>query len=170
MRNNNNYNNRLINDNETSFSIKNLFIILIIILVVLVGFYFITKYVLENKTENRNVQESIIQKDKIIFGQLFSRSESEYYAIAYYDNSKAKSLYDKYIAEYKKKDNHLKVYEINLNESFNKNFISKNENIVNNIEDFKVADETLLKIKEGKVEIHKTGSNEINAYLKEISK
>ena len=79
-------------------------------------------------------------------------------------------MYDKYITDYKKKENHLKVYEINLNESFNKDFIAATENIVNDVENFKVSDETLLKIKDKKVEVHKTGSNEINAYLKEISK
>ena len=167
---NNNYNSRLINDNESSFSIKNLFIILAIMATIFVGFYFITEYVLENKTDSREIQESVIQRDKIIFGQLFNRSESEYYVIAYRDDSKAKSLYDKYITDYKKKENHLKVYEINLNESFNKDFIAATENIVNDVENFKVSDETLLKIKDKKVEVHKTGSNEINAYLKEISK
>ena len=162
-------NRELINDNGDSFSMKKLLIILIIMAAIFTGFYFLTKYVLENKTDN-NTQQSVIQKDKIIFGQMFNRSEEEYYVIAYYDSKQAKNLYNRYIADYEKKSDHLKVYEINLDESFNKSFISNSENIVNNIDELKVVDETLFKIKNKTVELHKTGSTEINNYLKEISK
>ena len=168
MRNRNNYNKELITD-ESSFQIKNLIIVIIIILAIFIAFYFITKYVLINKKDNNPVQESVIQNEKIIFGQLFNRNDREYYVLAYKENSKSKDIYNKYIDKYKQKENHLAFYEINLNEAFNKKFISDSSNITNDINTLTVNDETLFKISDGEIEEYKVGSSNINSYLKEIS-
>lgn len=58
---------------------------------------------------------------------------------------------------------------INMNEAFNQKFISDKSNIVDDINELKVSDETLFKIKDGKIEEYKIGSSDINSYLKEIS-
>ena len=70
MSRNNKYQAPLINDNEDTFKFKNLIIWIIVIVVVLVGFYFITTYVLDHKSDETEVQESVIQTEKIIFGQI----------------------------------------------------------------------------------------------------
>lgn len=168
MRNRNNYDRQLITENN-QFQMKNLIIVIIIILTIFIAFYFITKYVLINKKDNSPVLESVIQNEKIIFGQLFDRNESEYYVLAYEEESKSKDIYNMYIDKYKQKETHLSFYEINLNEAFNKKFISDNSNITNDINTLMVSDETLFKIKEGKIEEYKVGSSNINSYLKEIS-
>ena len=162
------YNNNLMND-DNSFNIKNIIIIIIIIMLVLVSFYFITKYVLEHKKDNTSVIESVIDREIIIFGQLLNRSDSEYYVIAYSESGKSKDIYNKYLDKYNKKENHIKVYEINLDEAFNKNFIATKSNITSDIEELKVSGDTLLKINNGSIEFYKEGTNDINSYLKEIS-
>ena len=164
----NNYNRQLINDDE-SFKIKNVIIILLIIMIVLVSFYFITKYVLEHKKDDTPVAESVIDREKIIFGQMFNRPDSEYYVIAYDSTGKSKDIYNKYIDKYNSKDGSIKVYEIDLKDDFNKNYITNKSNIVSDIDNLKVSGDTLFKIKDKNIEMYKEGSNDISSYLKEIS-
>ena len=162
------YNNNLINDDD-SLKAKNVIIIIVIIMVVLVSFYFITKYVLEHKKDNTPTIESVIDREKIMFGQIFSRSEDEYYVIAYNESGKARDIYNKYITKYNSKDNHIRIYEINLDDAFNKNFVSSKSNIVDDIDNLKVSGDTLFKIKDKKIEEYKEGTSDISSYLKEIS-
>ena len=162
------YNRQLINDDE-SFKIKNVIIILLIIMIVLVSFYFITKYVLEHKKDDTPVAESVIDREKIIFGQMFNRPDSEYYVIAYDSTGKSKDIYNKYIDKYNSKDGSIKVYEIDLKDDFNKNYIANKSNIVSDIDNLKVSGDTLFKIKDKNIEMYKEGSNDISSYLKEIS-
>ena len=161
------YDNNLINDDD-SFKVKSVFIILVIITIILVSFYFITKYVLEHKKDNTPTVESVIDREKIMFGQLFSRGDSEYYVIAYNESGKSKDIYNKYITKYNSKDNHIKVYEINLDDAFNKSFVSSKSNIVEDIDNLKVSGDTLFKIKDKKIEEYKEGTSDISSYLKEL--
>lgn len=163
------YEPQLIND-ENSYNSKNLIIVITIISVVLIGFYFITKFVISNQKEEKMISESVIQSDIIIFGQMLNRKEEEYYVLAYNNKSNLKSIYDNYLKMYNQKDGSLKVYKINMNDEFNKKFIANENNITNDINSLTVNDEVLFKIKEGKIDSYKVGSSEISATLKEISK
>lgn len=162
------YEPQLIND-ENSYSSRKFIVVIIIISIVLVGFYFITKFIISNQKEETSVSESVIQSDTIIFGQLLNRSEEEYYVLAYNDNSNLKNIYNNYLETYNQKDDALKVYKINLNDGFNKKFITEDNNITNDINSLTVNDEVLFKIKEGTIDSYKIGSSEISATLKEIS-
>lgn len=164
----NNYNRQLINDDE-SFKLKNVIIIVVIIMFVLVSFYFITKYVLEHKKDNTPTVESVIDREKIIFGQMFNKSDNEYYVIAYNSDEKSKEIYNKYIEKYGSKENSIKIYEIDLKDDFNKSYIANKSNITSNLDELKVSGDTLFKIKDKTIEEYKEGSNDISNYLKEIS-
>lgn len=160
-------NSNLINDNSQD-QIKNLIIVVLIISIIFVALYFVTKYILINKKDTQ-INESVIQSEKIIFGQLLNREAEEYYVIAYDSNNKSKSLYDKYITKYNQKENHLPFYEININEAFNKSFVADSVNITDDISKLKVNGDVLFKIKNNKIDDYKVGSSNINNYLKEIS-
>lgn len=164
----NNYNRQLINDDE-SFKLKNVIIIVVIIMLVLVSFYFITKYVLEHKKDNTPTVESVIDREKIIFGQMFNKSDNEYYVIAYNSDEKSKEIYNKYIEKYGSKETSIKIYEIDLKDDFNKSYIATKSNITSNLDELKVSGDTLFKIKDKTIEEYKEGSNDISNYLKEIS-
>lgn len=164
----NNYNRQLINDDK-SFKLKNVIIIAVIIMLVLVSFYFITKYVLEHKKDNTPTVESVIDREKIIFGQMFNKSDNEYYVIAYNSGEKSKEIYNKYIEKYGSKENSIKIYEIDLKDDFNKSYIANKSNITSNLDELKVSGDTLFKIKDKTIEEYKEGSNDISNYLKEIS-
>ena len=112
----NKYQAPLINDTDDSFNLKKFLIWIIIIIVVLVGFYFITNYVLDHKSDDSETSESIIQTDKIIFGQMFDRKYSEYYVLAYKNDSQSRVIYDRYISKYSKKDDHLNIFMIDMNQ------------------------------------------------------
>ena len=73
------------------------------------------------------------------------------------------------IEKYNSKDSHIKFYEINLDDAFNKNFVSNKSNIVEDIDNLKVSGDTLFKIKDKKIEFYKEGTSDISSYLKEIS-
>ena len=165
----NKYQAPLINDTDDSFNLKKFLIWIIIIIVVLVGFYFITNYVLDHKSADSETSESIIQTDKIIFGQMFDRKYSEYYVLAYKNDSQSRVIYDRYISKYSKKDDHLNIFMIDMDEAFNQKYVSDKSNIVDNLNELKVSDDTLFKIKDGKISEYKVGSAEISSYLKEIS-
>ena len=78
-------------------------------------------------------------------------------------------MYNKYIEKYNSKDSHVKFYEINLDDEFNKKFISNKSNVVSNINELKVSCDTLFKIKDKTIEEYKEGTSDISSYLKEIS-
>ncbi len=164
MSNKSNFGKGPIND-DSSYKFKNLIIIVIITCVILVGFYFLTTYVVKNKKDNEVIEPAVIETDNIIFGQLLNRKEDSYYVLAYDDNGKFKQLYDEYI----NKNSSLKFYKINMNDSFNKNFIGDSNNISDNIKELRIKDETLFKVENKKIKDYYIGSSDIIDELKEIS-
>ena len=164
-----NYKPQLINQNE-SYKASTIIIIILIITLLFIGFYFLTKYIIANKSSDEVVGEAVIQRDKIIFGQLLDRSEDEYYVLAYDPSIKFKEIYDKYVSKYESKDKSIKFYEIDLSDGFNKSFVTDELNIVDNISALTVNDEVLFKIKENKVDSYYVGYKDISEKLEKISK
>ena len=163
-----NYKPQLVNQ-DNSYNPKNVVIIISIIVVVLVGFYFITTIVLNNKKIDEPVVESVIQTENIIFGQLLNRSQNEYYVLAYKEDGKFNDIYNNYLKKYREKENDFNVYKINLSDDFNKKFLKDNTNITDKIEELTISDETLFKIKDGKIDTYSVGYDDIIETLKQIS-
>lgn len=157
---------------DDNYQAKNMFIIIIIIVVLLVPLYFITTLVLDNNkketktTENNTPVE--IQTEKILVGQLLNRKDSSYYVIAYKKDNKMSSLFNQYINDYKKNEEHLNIYKIDLDEGLNKNYISDTTNITDELKDLKLSDTTLFKIVDGKIDSYYVGNNDVIDALKEL--
>ena len=157
---------------DDNYQAKNMFIIIIIIVVLLVPLYFITTLVLDNNkketktTENNTPVE--IQTAKILVGQLLNRKDSSYYVIAYKKDNKMSSLFNQYINDYKKNEEHLNIYKIDLDEGLNKNYISDTTNITDELKDLKLSDTTLFKIVDGKIDSYYVGNNDVIDALKEL--
>lgn len=163
---------RQLNTNE--YSIKNMIITIFIILLVFLGFYFITKLVVKpNKNNSSSVEEVQLDSSKITLNNLLNRTEEEYYVLAYkeslykeiYSKMNYLEIYEKYINDYKEKENSLKVYMVNLDDALNKNYESDNLNISNNINEIKLNNEVLFKIKSGSIEEYYVGSSDISDAL-----
>ena len=160
-------NNTKIEPEKDSYSLKSMLTIILIILVTFILFYIITFLVLDNKkVEDNKTYSTQIDSNKIIFNSLLNRSEDEYYVLAYKsksDNDKVdyKVLYDDYLKTYRMRTDALKVYEIDIDDAFNKQYIGEELNISDNLEELKINDEVLFKIKNNKIEETYIGNSEI---------
>ena len=157
---------------DDSYQFKNLIIIISTILLLIVSFYFITKLVLNNRKvekEISNVSDVEIQKEKILVGQLLNRNKAEYYVIAYKNDNQFISLFNTYIEKYSEKEDSLSFYRIDLDEGLNKNYISDEANISDDLKELKINDTILFKIKEGKIDSYYIGNENVLDYLKEIN-
>ena len=151
---------------KDSYSLKNLVSIIIIIVIILGVFYLITTLVID-PVEVNNTNNSItdIDSTKITLNNLLNRNENEYYVLATKENDNNKinylELYNNYINTYSSKENALPFYNVDLKDALNKNYIAEELNISNEISELKLNDETLFKIKNGKIEEYFVGSKEI---------
>ena len=156
-------------EENTSFSLKSIIIMLIIMFVVFVGFYFITVKVLDRQETNKTnvpIVSDEYQSEKILFSQMLTRKETEYYVYAYDEKSKLYSLFEQYIKKYDEKEDKLPIYRIDLNDGMNKNYISNKTVVNDSLEGLKVSDTTLFKVNNGKIEAFYTQSNDIANALK----
>ena len=120
------------------------------------------------KVEQENIQTQI-DSTKITLNNLLDRKENEYYVLAtmeslYGDiNSEIKymELYNNYIKEYSSLENALPFYSINLDDALNKNFISDELNISNNISEIKLNNEVLFRVKNQEIVEYFVGSKDI---------
>ena len=159
-------------DDDTSYSFKSVALIIFVIAIVFVGFYFLTTVVVKNQSTTSNNDTDITegyQTEKILFGQLLTRKESEYYVFAYDENSKSYSLYNQYLKDYNQKDNALEVYRIDINDGMNKEYVSNSSHIGKDLTDLQVSGITLFKVKDGEIVESYTGVSVGNALKKLVN-
>lgn len=158
---------------DDNYQAKNMFIIIIVIAVLLVPLYFITNLVIgkDTKSESKstNTKEVEIQTEKILVGQLLNRNKSEYYVLADKRDNKMSTLFDNYLNDYKKKEDHLEVYKIDLDDGLNKGYIDEETNITDDLKELKLSDTTLFKIVDGKIDSYYVGNDDVVKALKEIN-
>ena len=154
-----------------SYSLKDLLKIVLTLLIVFAVFYFITVLVVKPNNNNSGHDNSNVQIDssKITISNLLNRSESEYYVLAtkasLYEGISSKmnysEIYNKYISDYKSKDDSSKFYEVDLDDAFNKRYLSDDLNISDDLEEMQINDEVLFKISNHKIEAYYVGSDSI---------
>ena len=162
---------QLINE-QSNYSVKSMIIIILIVIVVFIGFYFLTTVVVKN--QNNNVVEDEIvnksyQSEKITFGQMLTRKDTEYYVYAYDENSKFYELYNQYLTNYNEKEEKIPVYLIDLNDGMNRSYVGDKTVVGPDLKSLKVNGITLFKIKDGVIEEYYTNSSDISNELKKIS-
>ena len=158
---------------QDSYSIKQFLMIIIIIAVIFGIFYFITYFVAKPKNNEIQNSSTVIDNQMITLNHLLDRKENEYYVLATksslynnHSNLNYHELYNKYINEYSNKDGSLKFYKINLNDALNKKYLGEETIISQNLDDLKLSDEVLFKIKNGTIEESFVGNKDI---IKELS-
>ena len=151
---------------KSSYSLKNLLSIILILVIVLAIFYIITSLVVD-PVEQNNTDSTATEIDsvKITLNNLLDRKEQEYYVLVTKENKNTKvnylELYNNYINKYSSLENALTFYNIDLDDALNKNYISDETNISNDLNKLKLNDEVLFKIKNGKIEEYFVGSSDI---------
>lgn len=158
-------NNQIVEGNE----ITNLIKIVLIVCAVLLVFYFIT--VLVNKEEESTYTENTtptIQYSKILVGQILNRSETDYYVLVEQENDQYLDLYNYYLSTYSGEKDNFKYYTVDLSDVFNGNNIGEETMVDGDVADFKFANTTLIRVKEGKVaEVYKDRDS-IVSYLENL--
>ncbi|MBQ2639721.1 MAG: hypothetical protein IJF92_03055 [Bacilli bacterium] len=147
--------------NNVSKEIYSIVKLLVIVLVILGIFYFLTVYI-TSKKENKYVKEEKtgnvdISYQEILAGSSFNIDEEEYIVI-YYDMSDKdlKSNITTSISKYESKEKHLPIYTVNMSSAFNKKYnSSESNNNPSSLEELSISGPTLIKF----------SNNEVNEYI-----
>ena len=145
--------------NDESKVIIKFIVTLVIVLVVCVGIYFITKNVVNKDSDNNKNNESTetseatISYDSAIVGTMLNKKDKEYYVILY-DRSKDDSYkYTILVSDYNTKNKSLPLYMVDLSSAMNKTYYTteKTNPTASNLSDLKFGDITVIKVKDGKI-------------------
>lgn len=150
----------------------NLFKIILIILVFFGIFYILTYYIQKNNDNeqnnfNENSSVPIIQYEEILIGNMLEQNESEYYVLIVQDED-YKTRYKDYLKQY---GNQNKFYYSYINNGLNGRYISDSSNLnVSNVSEFRIKENTLLKISSKKVIESYEGNSKIMEKFIELNK
>ncbi len=161
------------NNIETNNELINLIKIVVIVCVILLAFYFIT--LLVNKKTKGSVfgnddSVAVIQYDKIIVGEILNRPDNNYLVLVKKENDVNSNLYQSYLSIYSGKENALKVYNVDLSEVFNSNYVGDETILDKGIQNYKFSDTTIIKVDDGSISESYVGTEAIENYLKELIK
>src|SRR5574344_2057653 len=84
---------------------------------------------------------------------MLNKHEEEYYVILYNSNDSNSSTYSDLVTNYKKADNHLAVYTVDLSNSLNDKYYTTGDTNTtsDSINDLRFGEITVLKINNGKI-------------------
>ena len=152
-------------NNEVDNYIKKVGIIILIMVILLGLTYLFTNIVLNKDDNNENrVTESGIQYDEILVGESFNMKQDEYYVI-YFDKNDSYSSVSSLISSYQLNDDgKIKLYSADLSNVFNKKYVSDSIE-TNDINNFKIKVNTLIKFNQGNVDEVITDLDEIISIL-----
>lgn len=123
--------------------------ILAVIIVIILAFFLITNIIKNNgtkqQTSNKDVQ---IQYEEIFMSNIFNQSEDDYYVLMYDTEDTYASAIENYKKAYTAKEDAISFHTVLLNSAFNKKFVAKESNVVNNIKEFKVSGITLIRVED----------------------
>jgi len=123
--------------------------ILAVIIVIILAFFLITNIIKKNgtnqQTSNKDVQ---IQYEEIFMSNIFNQNEDDYYVLMYDSEDTYASAIENYKKAYTAKEDAISFHTVLLNSAFNKKFVAKESNVVNNIKEFKVSGITLIRVED----------------------
>ncbi len=138
--------------NEDITQIRNLLILLIVVILICIGAYFLTNKLI-NKTSKKTETETKVEfnYDIATIGTMFNRPEKEYYVILY-SNKDDSVLYNSLLTSYRSSDNYIKTYYVDLDLYENNKALKEELNKKpTNSNEVSVTGPTLYKIEKGKV-------------------
>lgn len=135
--------------------------IVLIIVLIMGGFFFITDFIKNlNKPEEELIASQDIQYDEILLSNMLKQPNNAYYVFIFDDGSEALDskdidiqTYDIYLELYEGKENSLRLYRADLTSKFNEVYRTDKESnlIVSDIKELKVKSNTLVKVENGVV-------------------
>ena len=158
-------------DYNDEFSFSKFISIILIIMIVLGIFFVITVFVAKKPKVEKNTPTGVINTDMVTISNMLSKKESDYYVLAFKSESGKKNnldIYNAYIKDIKDKNNSFKIYKVNLGDAINKAYLGTENNITNNLDEFKISDEVLMHIVNNEIEDSFIGIKEISSKLGEL--
>lgn len=138
-------------------------------LVLIIGILYVFTVYVVNKEQSykRTNTEGKINYDSIMLGTLLTKADEEYYVLAIDKSNISNNVYLNMVSNYKSGVKHLPIYIADLSNELNKSFVStESSNKTDSIEDLKVKNTTLIKVKNKKIikfiEVKEDIFNELN--------
>lgn len=140
--------------------IKKFLIVVLVVLLAVGAIYlctraFVTKDLFNSKDETEEViTPGTINDNVAIMGQILNRNYDEYYVAIYNSIGEFSSDMSRMVYNYGQKEKHLHIYSVDLNNKLNVDYYDpESVNVkAQSLEDIKVGDITLIKVKKGKID------------------
>ena len=148
-------------------------IILGVVVVLIVGVYFLSKAFTKEEAKEYEYQAGVVGTSQVIVGTMLSRKDTEYYVLAYDSSSDYANSYSIYASYYtNEQKNALKVYYLDLSSAMNKNYyVTEGSNPkATKMSELKMKDGTLIRVKNGKITKYVEGIENISKELKVTEK
>lgn len=141
-------------------SVKKVIITVVSIIIVFVGFYFLTDYLIDNRKTVTQPNENEVKKSNYIsFNNIYKQEDKTYYVLAILENDQNKEGYNIYTRDMSP------LYYIDMTDAFNKSHIGDLDVVTDSVKDIIISDTTLFVIKENKLESYHTGYENIKKYM-----
>lgn len=160
--------NKNVNTDDEKLVVK-FIVVLIIISLIAVGFYFISKNIVKNRDDNIVESNVTIAYDKVNVGMIFNRPYDEYFVMVYDSSDNDAMIYSSLISKYSQKEDSLKIYYCDLSNKLNKEFVSSDGTTNSNaksVSEFKFGQVTLIKVRNGKIVSYIENIDTIKSALK----
>ena len=142
---------------EEDKTIRNFIIVFIIVLLLVVGIYFLTVFINkdnESKTEETNTSSEVkIDYEKAIVGTMLQANNADYYVILYKSDDAKSSEYQLLVSKYKTNKDAKTVLTVDLSNALNSKYYDKDDTNYSsdNINDLRFGDITVLEVKNNKI-------------------
>ena len=137
--------------------IRKFVIVVIVVLLMVVGIYFLTRAVVTKDLFKNETSEKVkgeVNYDVAIVGEILNRPYDEYYIAVYSTDGEKASEMSGLVSNYQGQEKHLHIYTVYLNNELNKKYYNpeKENTKATKVNEFMFGNATLLKIKNGTVE------------------
>ena len=151
---------------EESKEIMKFFIVLLVVIAIILVGFLITKLANKKNSQDITYASGNIATDKVIVGTMLNRG-GEYYVLCYDTSKNDANIYVTYGENYKNKKA-LDLYYLDLSSEFNrKYYVDEDSNKeAKKIDELKITDGTLIRIKDGKIVEYIEGIQDISTKLK----
>ena len=159
-------------DNEMS----KLIILILVVALVFALFYVITLFVTkkDSNVDNNNEEnlETTIQYEKILASNILSQKGDEYYVLVYFNSDSYVDFYKSYLSYYSSKvDGSVPYYYVDMDEVFNKSYISDKSMLsATDAKDLRFSQTALLRVRGNKIISTYEGNEQISGKLGRMTK
>ncbi len=141
--------------------------VILVLALVYFGTAFLSGEIDLDKKSTKTEEETTIQYQEIIGGEMLNRKAKEYFVLLYDFKDNYNDYYQSLIKSYTSKDNSLPFYTVDLSKKINEDYKVPEEDKEKLIEydTFKVEDVTLVKVVDTKLNVVAEGKDKVAEYL-----